>query len=303
MTDQRRTWAVASLAAIVGAGLGAELAAERPARVGQRRRLGGRPGRRVLLVLLIASPRGRSVVDTPIAMAGDAGWSEFRRELRRSRRGERSLTLMRIAGPDTAPAPTRPADHPLAAPGRPPSPRRPDMGGRRQHLRDAARVPAGGRRSSCSSASGPMDPGLLPSDIRVATFPEDGLTSGALIAAVHGASFDARADPDPHRHARARRAAHSTSRPSRRGEVARSESRRPAQVRTPRGYAAHEAGDRPRDLPRRHAVRAAARPPVRPAHPTRIAGADPVRPGRGRASTACASRCSSSGRWSRTPRS
>ena len=32
-------------------------------------------------------------------------------------------------------------------------------------------------------------PELLPGDVRVATFPDDGLTSGALISAVHGASL------------------------------------------------------------------------------------------------------------------
>lgn len=34
-----------------------------------------------------------------------------------------------------------------------------------------------------------MAPELLPGDIRLATFPDDGLTSGALISAVHGASL------------------------------------------------------------------------------------------------------------------
>ena len=32
-------------------------------------------------------------------------------------------------------------------------------------------------------------PELLPGDVRMATFPDDGLTSGALISAVHGASL------------------------------------------------------------------------------------------------------------------
>ncbi len=190
MTDQRRTWAVASLTAIIGAGLGAELAQNGLpvwASVGgwAAAMAGG-----VLLVLLIASPRGRSVVDTPIAMVGDAGWSEFRRELRRSRRGERSLTLMRIAGPDTASG----ADLDLL------TTRSQRLAG---HLRLVDRTWVDDGSIYAMLPESPqeaaivmlervraMDPGLLPSDIRVATFPEDGLTSGALIAAVHGASFD-----------------------------------------------------------------------------------------------------------------
>ena len=34
-----------------------------------------------------------------------------------------------------------------------------------------------------------LAPELLPGDVRIATFPDDGLTSGALISAVHGASL------------------------------------------------------------------------------------------------------------------
>ena len=139
----------------------------------------------LVLVLLTAPAEPTS----SIAMPARAGWAEFRRELRRSRRAGRPMTLLRTLaplGPDTPPEED------------------PEARSRRlhEHLRlvdrtwvddgavyillpETSRAAADALLSRLHTAA----PELLPGDVRLATFPDDGLTSGALISAVHGASL------------------------------------------------------------------------------------------------------------------
>jgi hypothetical protein len=137
-----------------------------------------------MLVLLTAPAKPAS----PIAMPARAGWAEFRRELRRSRRNTRPMTLLRSLsplGPDAV------AEDPEV--------RSRALHG---HLRlvDRTWVDDGAvylllpetSRAAADSLVGRLQtiaPELLPGDVRMATFPDDGLTSGALISAVHGASL------------------------------------------------------------------------------------------------------------------
>ena len=139
----------------------------------------------LVLVLLTAPAEPRSAITLPAR----AGWAEFRRELRRSRRSTRPMTLLRTLarlGPDAAPGED------------------PDARSRRlhEHLRlvdrtwvddgavyvllpETSRAAADALVARLHTAA----PELLPGDVRMATFPDDGLTSGALISAVHGASL------------------------------------------------------------------------------------------------------------------
>ncbi len=112
-------------------------------------------------------------------------WTEFRRELRRARRHGRSLTLMRIPRAPAGPG-TRDVD--LGAVSR--------RIGSRLRLVDRTWVDGDSvyvmlPESDHDAASIVVDRlgeaapagGLAP--VRVATFPVDGLTSGAILAAVH----------------------------------------------------------------------------------------------------------------------
>ena len=91
-----RRWAAVSVsAAIAGVGLG---------HMAGQLGLGVTPGLDLsiavlgmgaLIAMVVAGPT-RS--DDPAAATEEVGWTEFRRELRRSRRGGRPLTLLRIAG-------------------------------------------------------------------------------------------------------------------------------------------------------------------------------------------------------------
>ena len=186
MTPERRHHLVVALiAALAGVGIGLEIA-----RVG----IDVAPSLAfwmgifgvlaLMLVLLTAPARPAS----PITMPARAGWAEFRRELRRSRRNTRPMTLLRT----------------LSAVGPGAVPQDPEVRSRRlhEHLRlvDRTWVDDGAvylllpetSRPAADSLVGRLQtiaPELLPGDVRVATFPDDGLTSGALISAVHGASL------------------------------------------------------------------------------------------------------------------
>lgn len=129
--------------------------------------------------------------------AEDAGWTEFRRELRRARRAGRPLTLLRMAEEDL---PAEQVD------------RVPDLAlSARQllaHVRvvDRAWVDDGSLylmlpESARADAERMLVriratvPKLLPERVHLATFPEDGLTGGALIASVSGATIDSMPTP------------------------------------------------------------------------------------------------------------
>lgn len=187
MTPERRHHLVVALiAALAGVGIGLEIA-----RVGYDAPPSlafwmGIFGVVALFLVLLTAPAepARST-----SMPARAGWAEFRRELRRSRRSTRPMTLVRSPAPVVADA--APADDPEGRSRR-----------LHEHLRlvDRTWVDDGSVYILLPETSRPaadllvarlstVAPELLPSDVRMATFPDDGLTSGALISAVHGASL------------------------------------------------------------------------------------------------------------------
>ena len=186
MTPERRHHLVVALiAAIAGIGIGLEIARSGIDVSPSLAFWIGIVGVLALVLVLLTAP---AETGSPIAMPARAGWAEFRRELRRSRRSTRPMTLLRTlapVGPDAAPED-------------------PEVRSRRlhEHLRlvDRTWVDDGAvylllpetSRAAADSLVGRLQtlaPELLPGDVRIATFPDDGLTSGALISAVHGASL------------------------------------------------------------------------------------------------------------------
>lgn len=186
MTPERRHHLVVALiAAIAGVGIGLEIARSGIDVSPSLAFWIGIVGVLALVLVLLTAP---AEAGSPIAMPARAGWAEFRRELRRSRRSTRPMTLLRTlapVGPDAAPED-------------------PEVRSRRlhEHLRlvDRTWVDDGAvylllpetSRAAADSLVGRLQtlaPELLPGDVRIATFPDDGLTSGALISAVHGASL------------------------------------------------------------------------------------------------------------------
>ena len=185
----RRCLAVAAMAALAGGVFGFQLGGSG---------LGPTPGLGIWIGLLGMGTLGAMFLSAPAASRAtavamnEAGWTEFRRELRRARRGSRPLTLVRIAG-DELPAGSDVTDNLVA---------RGHLLGIHLRLVDRLWVDNGSiyvlLPESPRSAADVLiarirvaSPGQLPKHIHIATFPEDGLTGGAIIAAVNGASFDA----------------------------------------------------------------------------------------------------------------
>jgi hypothetical protein len=184
---RRHHLVVALIAALAGTGIGLELA---------RAGLGLQPslawwlgviGVIALMLVLITAPPEVETAST--STPARAGWAEFRRELRRSRRSVRPMTLLRLRGPADP-------DDALEA----------DLEGMSRslhgHLRlvDRTWVDDGSvyvllpesTRAAADAMLGRLRvvaPELIVDDLRLATFPDDGLTSGALISAVHGAKL------------------------------------------------------------------------------------------------------------------
>lgn len=187
---RRRSLAVAAVAALVGGGIGHQAGISG---------LGPAPGLGVWislvgllgLVALLLSPPVRS---TDLAAdSDDAGWIEFRRELRRARRGGRPLTILRIAGDEL------PAD---GADGRSDLRMHARVLGLRLRIVDRTWIDDGSiyvllPESSRAAADALIAriradmPQELPEGVRIATFPENGLTSGAIIAALNDGVVDA----------------------------------------------------------------------------------------------------------------
>jgi hypothetical protein len=186
-----RRWAAVSVsAAIAGVGLG---------RLAGGIGLGLTPGLDVsiavlgmgaLIAVFVAGP---PVSEDPPVATEEVGWTEFRRELRRSRRAGRPLTLVRLAGDELPAGGMNGSDDLLTRSRR-----------LRLHVRlvDRTWVDDGSiyvllPESPRSAANVLIErirersPGQLPERVRIATFPEDGLTSGALIAAVFDGALDA----------------------------------------------------------------------------------------------------------------
>lgn len=188
MTPARRHHLIVALiAALAGAGIGLELARAGLALQPSLAWWLGVIGVIALVLVLITAPPEHEVA--PIATPARAGWAEFRRELRRSRRAVRPMTILRLPGP---------ADPNAAAAA--------DLEGRSRRLHDYLRlvdrtwVDDGSvyvllpeaSRAATDSLLGRLriaSPDLVADDLRLATFPDDGLTSGALISALHGASL------------------------------------------------------------------------------------------------------------------
>ena len=187
MTPERRHHLIVALiAALAGIGIGVQFAHAGIQVAPSLAFWMGVLGVLALVLVLLTAPAEPA---SSIPMPARAGWAEFRRELRRSRRSTRPMTLLRTLtplGPDAVPE----ADA--------------DARSRRlhQHLRLVDRtwvddgavyilLPETSRAAADALVSRlhTVAPELLPGDVRMATFPDDGLTSGALISAVHGASL------------------------------------------------------------------------------------------------------------------
>jgi hypothetical protein len=186
MTPERRHHLVVALiAALAGVGIGLEVAQAGIAVSPSLAFWMGVLGVLALMLVLLTAP---AEPPSSIAIPARAGWAEFRRELRRSRRNTRPMTLLRTLSP--------------AGPGG--VPEEPEARSRRlhEHLRLVDRtwvddgavyilLPETPRAAADALLSRlqTVAPELLPGDVRLATFPDDGLTSGALISALHGASL------------------------------------------------------------------------------------------------------------------
>lgn len=182
---RRHHLTVALIAALAGAGIGLEAAHDGLLLTPTLGFWVGVLGIVALVIVLLTAPPESAI--QPITSA-EAGWAEFRREMRRARRGVRALTILRIPMGDASGD-----DDELEA----------RSGALGSHLRlvDRTWVDDGSvyvllpesPRPAADALLGRVRahiPGLLPDDVRVATFPDDGLTSGAIIAAVHGAALE-----------------------------------------------------------------------------------------------------------------
>ena len=177
---RRRTFPLAAVAALIGGGIGHQAGVAG---------LWLAPGvglwvagvGLVGLVVLLLWPAAPS---TDLAAISEVtGWIEFRRELRRARRGGRPLTILRIAGaelPGGAGGATDLATHARALE-------------RRLRIVDRAWVDDDSiyvllpesTRAAAEALIARIRAGApdeLPELVRIATFPENGLTSGAIIA-------------------------------------------------------------------------------------------------------------------------
>jgi hypothetical protein len=184
-----RSGAIAAVAAVAAGGIGHQAGI---AGLGLGSGLGllvGLLGLGALLVLFLTAPVAPSGLT---AGSDEAGWTEFRRELRRARRGGQPLTILRIVGDEL------PSDGPDG---------RSDLRTRARrlglHLRLVDRIwvddasifvllpeTSGSAADALIGRIRAASPGQLPVHIRIATFPEHGLTSGALIAAVYDGAVE-----------------------------------------------------------------------------------------------------------------
>jgi len=189
VSSERRSWAIAAGCVLTGAVIGYEVGV---AGLGLESGLSAWVPLIGLgaLLLVCLTLLARSAV--PTTGPDETGWIEFRRELRRARRGGQPLTMLRIAGEEL------PSEGPDG---------RSDLGSRARrlahHLRlvDRTWVDQASiyvllpetTRASADALIGRIrvtSPGQLPEHVRMATFPENGLTSGALIAAVNDGEVD-----------------------------------------------------------------------------------------------------------------
>ena len=189
MSARWRPGTIAALAAVAGGSIGNQAAI---AGLGLASGLGlvvALLALGALLLLFLTAPVSSSA---SAVSADEASWIEFRRELRRARRGGQPLTMIRIVADEL------PGDGPDG-----PS----DLGTRARrlglHLRLVDRIWVDDAsifvllpdtsRSAADALIGRIraaSPSQLPAHIRIATFPENGLTSGALVAAVYDGAVE-----------------------------------------------------------------------------------------------------------------
>lgn len=186
---RRRSVTVAAVAAIAGGAIGQQADVSSLGLGPWLAILIGLGGLGALLALVLTAPV-RSMA--PMAASNETSWIEFRRELRRARRSGRPLTLLRVAGDELPRDGDRPGDLWL---------RSRELGLRLRLvdrtwvdddsiyvlLPESPRAAADAAIRRIRAAS----PGQLPEQVSIATFPENGLTSGALLAAVQYATIDA----------------------------------------------------------------------------------------------------------------
>jgi hypothetical protein len=182
---RRHHLTVALIAALAGAGIGLEAARNGLLLTPTLGFWVGALGLVALVIVLVTAPADSAM--PPITNA-ESGWAEFRREMRRARRGVKALTILRVPMADASTDQAELEDR---------------SGALASHLRLVDRtwvddgsiyvlLPESPKPAAVALLSRvrAQIPGLLPDDIRVATFPDDGLTSGAIIAAVHGAALE-----------------------------------------------------------------------------------------------------------------
>ena len=179
---RRHHLTVALIAALAGGGIGLEAARQGFLLTPTLGFWVGALGIIALAIVLLTAP---PEAPAPAVSTTETGWAEFRREMRRSRRGVKALTVVRVpmsadAGEDELEA----RSEALAAHLRLVDRTWVDDGSIYVLLPESPRTAAEALLTRVRSLS----PALLPADVRTATFPDDGLTSGAIIAALHGAA-------------------------------------------------------------------------------------------------------------------
>jgi 4-amino-4-deoxy-L-arabinose transferase-like glycosyltransferase len=181
---RRHHLTVALIAALAGAGIGLEAARDGLLLAPTLGFWVGALGIVALVIVLLTAP---PETDSAPLTSAETGWAEFRREMRRARRGVKALTILRIpvAGPGADDAALALRSEEIAAHLRLVDRTWIDDGSVYVLLPESPRAAADVLLSRIRAVA----PALLPADVRTATFPDDGLTSGAIIAAVHGAAL------------------------------------------------------------------------------------------------------------------
>ena len=180
---RRHHLTVALIAALAGAGIGLEAARHGFLLTPSLGFWVGILGMIALAIVLLTAPPD---AQAPAVSTAEAGWSEFRREMRRSRRGVKTLTVLRVPMSENVEEPELEArSEALAAHLRLVDRSWVDDGSIYVLLPESPQAAAASLLARVRNVS----PALLPADVRTATFPDDGLTSGAIIAALHGAGL------------------------------------------------------------------------------------------------------------------
>jgi hypothetical protein len=128
---------------------------------------------------------GGPAADDALRIERDLGWRQFHREVIRSRRAAHPLTLLRIAGAGDEPSAVLSALADVRA-----GLRRADIAWADEHDLYAM-LPETAREAAEPVVQRLESLGHAGASVRLAAFPADGLTTGALIAAVEGTAPNA----------------------------------------------------------------------------------------------------------------